>query len=346
MKTAADYWGNHRPPEDTPTINRLDDPDSSFPPADVYEHPEYYWHSGTSYDRESARIIRQLRGRPDSAQVTIYRALPQGHTKIGPGDWVAISEGYAREHAKQDDDPDNDWPVISATVAAGTVRNGGNDIVEWGYWGPPIEGRVERGHMMTGSTEVLQHEAATVENDYSDHVMVALRPPQSVCDAYSRMSECTEDDEDLHLTLVYLGTINEDLTDLNTDAQMARERLYRACYATALEQYEPIVGKPNGFGWFLNDDAHVLVSLWDTPYLSDLRTRLLDNCHSHGVRLRQEDHGFTPHMTLSYKDDTDTRSRTIPDLPEGGRGEVRFTGMWLYWGEDDPQEILFNVSPE
>lgn len=126
----TDYRGGHQPFEDGAS---LDDMTPIFG-ADVYAHPEWYvFGEGEPYCRESVQVFLSARGKPD-APVTIYRAVPPGVDVINPGDWVAISEAYARNHAMQNDDPADDWPVISRRVTAREVRTGGSDLIEWGYF--------------------------------------------------------------------------------------------------------------------------------------------------------------------------------------------------------------------
>lgn len=161
-RMSENYRGHHQPPADGPPLHDLT---QGFFPENVYDPGElrHYTHNsgGTVYDRESIRAVERTRGKPDS-MVTIYRAAPEG-SGINPGDWVSLSESYARmhgegkvsEHWDEDRewtldsgvsgkgewvryDPPRDWPVFTAKVPAHTIRNGGNDIIEWGYWGPPI----------------------------------------------------------------------------------------------------------------------------------------------------------------------------------------------------------------
>ena len=59
----------------------------------------------------------------------VWRAVPEGVTAISPGDWVALSEKYARaesqiEHAQ----------VITATATASELWSEGL-LEEWGYQG-------------------------------------------------------------------------------------------------------------------------------------------------------------------------------------------------------------------
>ena len=137
---AEDYQTGHQPGDDGPSLDYMDDPDSYYP-SDVYEHPEYYVPRGPSYSDESIAVMLRVRGKPNE-MVTIYRAAPPGQTTINRGDWVAITPTYARVHKESNGQPD--WEIYSASVPASSVRNGGNDLVEWGYHGPPIAARTAK----------------------------------------------------------------------------------------------------------------------------------------------------------------------------------------------------------
>lgn len=129
-----DYRGQHGAPgpEDAP----LHDLTQNFP-EDLYTHPHFY-DDGTPGWHDAHRKIVQARGKPDS-KVWIYRAMPSEHVHQGirPGDWVSISKDYARQHAVQSDDPQQDWPVIRARVPAKHLNTAG-DFTEWGYNGPEL----------------------------------------------------------------------------------------------------------------------------------------------------------------------------------------------------------------
>jgi hypothetical protein len=129
------YAGGHQPPQHGAPLHDL--LATEHFPRNVYDELHHYTHmSGQEpADRESVRAVQSHRGRPD-ANVTVYRAAPAHVTHINPGDWVTLSKSYAKQHAMQTDNPKEDWPVHAAQVPAHTVRNGGNDIVEWGYHGP------------------------------------------------------------------------------------------------------------------------------------------------------------------------------------------------------------------
>ncbi len=137
----GDYRVGHRAPTDdgySASIDRL----TQVFPADVYEHPEYVG-SGEVDDETMAQLLK-AKDNPD-ATVRIYRALPPGLDEINVADWVTLSEAYARQHAIQDDDEANDWPIIHADVPVRTVFADGNDLAEFGYDGPALTGLGDTG---------------------------------------------------------------------------------------------------------------------------------------------------------------------------------------------------------
>lgn len=130
---SSGYRGNHQPIDGQDAVG-AHEVDKGFP--DFYEHPEWYHHGGSQKqaDRETTSALRSIRGNPD-AQVTVYRAVPHGVTRINPGDWVSLSRSYAQGHGMHPDDPKQDMPVISMRVPARHVRESGvNSIHEWGYF--------------------------------------------------------------------------------------------------------------------------------------------------------------------------------------------------------------------
>lgn len=125
-------------------------------PADVYTHPHYY-RDGTDGWDDSYHHIQRTRGNPE-AKVRAYRAMPAEHAHRGirPGDWVSTSKAYARQHAMQDD-KDDDWPVVSATVRAKHLFTAG-DFTEYGYDGPELPAEAHRVSFKGGKNqEVRQH---------------------------------------------------------------------------------------------------------------------------------------------------------------------------------------------
>ena len=129
-----DYRMRHRPPEDGPLAHELGKGD--YMPADVLVHPERY--TGFSpYLPGFWRTLRAAQGRR-GAMLRIYRALPQPHTTFREGDWVTLSLAYAKDHLESN--VGEGGHIIAADVPAGTLRFAGDDLMEWGYWGPTVEG--------------------------------------------------------------------------------------------------------------------------------------------------------------------------------------------------------------
>jgi mRNA-degrading endonuclease RelE of RelBE toxin-antitoxin system len=75
----------------------------------------------------------------DRGHIQIYRAVPHGVHDINEGDWVSTDPDYAHQHAANDSDPENDWPVLTAHVPGEHVWTDHNDPHEQGYHGPPIK---------------------------------------------------------------------------------------------------------------------------------------------------------------------------------------------------------------
>ncbi len=86
------YRVQHRAPGRDGYSNPIAELDKSFRP-DVLEHPEYYG-SGES-DPETMAQLKRVVANP-LRTVKIYRALPSGIAVISQGDWVTLSEKYAR----------------------------------------------------------------------------------------------------------------------------------------------------------------------------------------------------------------------------------------------------------
>jgi len=133
-EAAEATWGSHRPDEEGPQINNL--ANGTVFPDDVYDRPDLYSFGEGGIQKESVDTVQSLRGKPDNTPITVYRAVPKGVSEFREGDWVSISKAYAQQHAIGAMPDGGDFDVIETQVPAKTVRNGGNDLIEWGYWGP------------------------------------------------------------------------------------------------------------------------------------------------------------------------------------------------------------------
>lgn len=99
--------------------------------------------------------------------------------------------------------------------------------------------------------------------------------------------------EDLHLTILYLGSVE----DFDADAVLAVTKLFTMRHA-------PIDGLIGGLGNFVGEgDEDIHVALVDCPGLGYWRQCLRDDlgCHA-GIYLSDEaqQHGYVPHITLAY----------------------------------------------
>lgn len=125
----------------------------------------------------------------------------------------------------------------------------------------------------------------------SSGVILCLKPPQSVADRIHveggvRASE-------LHVTLAFLGKkqiLHE--SNLNT----LRESLEGYC-----KDIKPLRGSLNGVARFTMppEQKDPIVLNVDVPGLSKIREDLVQLCSQAGIPVAS-DHGFTPHMTLTY----------------------------------------------
>ena len=105
---------------------------------DFYTHPKYYMYNDPQYDHESLNAILPARNNPES-MVTIHRA---GITpEINTGDWITPSHSYAKHHALANFRDTEQPKVWSARVPAKHVWWNGDDLNEYGYHGPPIQGQ-------------------------------------------------------------------------------------------------------------------------------------------------------------------------------------------------------------
>lgn len=127
--------------------------------------------------------------------------------------------------------------------------------------------------------------------DFTDGVMVALYPDGKAADAvYAQIAgpDDTLGRDDLHVTLAYLGTVDE----VSLSADEIAEKV-----EGAIEGLPTISGSIGGLGQFpdTGDGAPTWAPV-DVPGLGLLREQV---AAALGEDVRT-DHGFTPHMTLGY----------------------------------------------
>lgn len=123
-----DYRLSHQPAKG-PSGDQIGTTDDF--PTDILQHPEWY----TGFPKEAKKFWPKIvagSGNPD-AKITIYRAMPKGAgSTIENGNWVTPSKAYAEDHAEGE----KDWHVVAVEVPLRDINWAGDDLMEWGYWGP------------------------------------------------------------------------------------------------------------------------------------------------------------------------------------------------------------------
>lgn len=99
---------------------------------DIYTpNAERYFGERRPIDKYTIQIIQAYRNKPNQL-VKIYRAVPKNVNTINAGDWVTIHPEYAKEHGEAHIG-EGEYKVISLSVPAKNIINGGESIHEWGY---------------------------------------------------------------------------------------------------------------------------------------------------------------------------------------------------------------------
>lgn len=136
---ASGYGEGHMPSDEGPPAHDLLEDGEGFAPPDILDNPHYYT-AFKSQLRSFWPTILKAQGKP-GARIKVYRALPSQYDEFNRGDWVTLSYEYAKDHADRGNVSGDDAHVIEATVPASTVRWDGDDLMEWGYFGPTVKGK-------------------------------------------------------------------------------------------------------------------------------------------------------------------------------------------------------------
>ena len=129
-----DYMMTHRPTKSGIYADDLlaEGEDGLSYPKDVYDKPQNYTFMYTDTPdvmNETMAQLNAVRGNPNG-EVTIYRATP-GNT-INDGDWITLSESYAKHH--NDTQLDGKGNVLSQKVNVRDIQPAMDDLAEWGYF--------------------------------------------------------------------------------------------------------------------------------------------------------------------------------------------------------------------
>ncbi len=140
----------------------------------------------------------------------------------------------------------------------------------------------------TTLTEIFGSKTAAAGADYGG-MMIALVPPKKICRDLA--IEDGEPVEAMHVTLAYLGGSDEYTKEQRTGLRDLVEGWART--------QKPLEAHVGGVGTFVNPGQHVLWAAVDIPGGGPLRESLVETLERHGYSVRN-DHGWTPHLTLSY----------------------------------------------
>jgi 2'-5' RNA ligase len=157
--------------------------------------------------------------------------------------------------------------------------------------------------------------------------MIALYSPQQLAESLAVPDGL--DPADMHVTVAYLGsTADVDRDSLNAAAQ-------------ALAARRPIEATLSGHARFTGGDQDVIVALIDSPHLEDLRRDTLDALDERDVAVPRE-HGYTPHLTITYIDQGDDAPVDRLDAQP-----VNFTAVSAVYGAErtDFRFLLAETAP-
>lgn len=106
----------------------------SYIPADVYDHPEWYFSMSDPENRKAFDVVKSLRNADPESYITVYRGSPKG--ALNSGDWISLTRSYADIYSG--DGPYSDNPrsrTYEYRVKVKEVIWQGDDIKEFGYFG-------------------------------------------------------------------------------------------------------------------------------------------------------------------------------------------------------------------
>lgn len=130
LPSKEQYAMSHRPSEGPQAFDLLQTNDDISGPKDIYENPQYYTGTLNKQElQETMSVLNKAKGNPN-ATITIYRATPGN--QINNGDWITLSESYAKQHNESQFDGKGN--VLELKVRAKDIRWAMDDLSEWGYF--------------------------------------------------------------------------------------------------------------------------------------------------------------------------------------------------------------------
>jgi 2'-5' RNA ligase len=170
-----------------------------------------------------------------------------------------------------------------------------------------------------------------------DNVMIAFYLPKKIAkDLVIKNKDVPKDlgvdlstHDEMHLTLVLLD-----------DAKSLTPKLplVQSCLEQIASEYSAIAGKVGGLGVFTPDGNHDDTEIpnpiyysFDAPGLSEFRNDLTTRLKNLGLPVNEQ-HGYTPHITIGYTESGTKGSEVLPHI-EFTPVEVNFEEVHLKWGD-------------
>ena len=139
-KTIEEYGLTHRPgnlleySDEVASGDKIANGD--YFPKDILTHPRDYFPDYGNFKgtEKLLALYKKMQGNPEM-EVTIYRGSPSGGV-LNTGDWVTLSEEYAKDYAAGGNYADNpNSKVHSYKAKAKELSFDGDSFYEMGYWG-------------------------------------------------------------------------------------------------------------------------------------------------------------------------------------------------------------------
>lgn len=190
---------------------------------------------------------------------------------------------------------------------------------------PPDEQSEDEDDENTSEVNEVYRQAAQVIREQHSGVMVAFYLDRAVAEALYQAAEQAglqdiTEPQDMHITLAYLGDMNE--LDIEQAALTTMVQRFSRISAS-------LSGIVSGVGRFNTDDGdgtNPVYASVDMPGLPEWRQSLVDHFRLRGVPVSMK-HGFTPHITLAYLPESDpTPNIRIPQL------NLVTSAVTLAWG--------------
>ena len=157
--------------------------------------------------------------------------------------------------------------------------------------------------------------------DHGPGIMVAVRPTPD--EAAALAIEGGEEVDQLHVTLGYLGTVDDWDEDMHAAVLLALDAI----------ECGPMAAKVAAVGVFAENPDRPLVAFIDCDGLNELRAAVVAALDAVSPDLVRRDHGFLPHCTLAYEctDEQEAEGAARVALP------LTFGNLELCWGDDSTE---------